>query len=594
MRPSLCARGLALVASLVLLVAPMAADEGWIINRLDILYDIQRDGTIQVAEALDVDFRGLSKHGIFRDVARRQIYDGTHYREYGIRLDAVLAADGRKHPVDVLNVGDLKRFKIGDPDRTVSGEETYRITYRLGGALNTQGAQDEFYWNATGTWPVTTTSAVIRVRVPDDGIERVTCFEGPLGSTAPCRATFTAREATFTATRPLSEGEQLTIVTAMRSGLVTVPPPVLSEMPRDLLHAFESTPSFLAAMAGGFVVVFGGIGALWWRWGRDRRFVALQRSPDDTADERVPLMGGRPVSVEFQPPEQLRPGQMGLLLDERADTLDVTATIVDLAVRGYLKITDLGKAHWFSSRDWQLDRLKETDFTLLPYERIVLDGLFEKGSPTALSALKNKFHTHLARAKKALYKDGVERQWFPSNPGTVRTIWRVAGLLGSAVGLALTVILGTRWGAGLVGLPVLVGGMVLAIASRAMSRRTALGQDLTRRTLGFHRYMKTAEVGNQAFAERANIFTEYLPYAIAFKCVDQWAKAFQGIDMQAATAGWYSGTSGFNASTFSSDMSTFSTSVSSTMASTPGGSGGSGFSGGSSGGGGGGGGGGSW
>jgi uncharacterized membrane protein len=160
--------------------------------------------------------------------------------------------------------------------------------------------------------------------------------------------------------------------------------------------------------------------------------------------------------------------------------------------------------------------------------------------------------------------------------------------------VALAIWLGMRWGAGLLGLPVIAGGLVLAVASRAMPRRTATGRNLTRRTLGFHRYIKTAEVGNQAFAERANIFTEYLPYAIAFKCVDRWARAFDGIDVQAATAGWYTGSSGFNASQFSSGMHSFSTSVSTTIASTPGGSGGSGFSGGSSGGGGGGGGGGSW
>jgi uncharacterized membrane protein len=101
-------------------------------------------------------------------------------------------------------------------------------------------------------------------------------------------------------------------------------------------------------------------------------------------------------------------------------------------------------------------------------------------------------------------------------------------------------------------------------------------------------------VHQQAFAERANIFTEYLPYAIVFKCVDRWARAFKDIDLQAATAGWYAGPAGFNAGSFSSSLRAFSSAVSTTLASTPGGSGGSGFSGGSSGGGGGGGGGGSW
>jgi uncharacterized membrane protein len=128
-----------------------------------------------------------------------------------------------------------------------------------------------------------------------------------------------------------------------------------------------------------------------------------------------------------------------------------------------------------------------------------------------------------------------------------------------------------------------------------MPRRTAKGTHMMRRTLGFAKYIRTAEAHQQAFAERANLFTEYLPHAIAFKCVDKWAAAFQDIDLQQATGTWYHGATAFDASSLSSSVGSFSSSVSSAIASTPGGSGGSGFSGGgSSGGGGGGGGGGSW
>ena len=52
---------------------------------------------------------------------------------------------------------------------------------------------------------------------------------------------------------------------------------------------------------------------------------------------------------------------MGLLVDERADTLDVTATIIDLAVRGYLSIEEVPKTGWFGRRDWRLTRLKSPD-----------------------------------------------------------------------------------------------------------------------------------------------------------------------------------------------------------------------------------------
>ncbi len=579
----------------VLLVAPrVAADEGWVIERLDIRLDIQRDGSVQTREAIDVDFRGLARHGIYRDVAYLSTYDAEHDREYEIGLASVTDAAGRPRQVKSLTNGAFRRFQIGDPDRTVSGKETYRIAYRIGGALNGFADRDELYWNATGTWSVVVEAASIVVTAPGEAIERVQCFQGAVGSAEPCDARFTPGEATFTATRPLGEGEQITIATALRKGAVAEPHPLLVSRPRDITRFFDRTPGLLVASFALLAAAFGGIGALWWRTGRDRRYVSVYYRSHDEREERVPLLGSDPIAVEFEPPDGIRPGQMGLLFDERADTLDVTATIIDLAVRGHLKITELPKAGWFGHADWQLDRVKPADARLLEYERIVLKGLFDSKDTRKLSQLKNTFYDDLAKARKALYADAIERKWFPRNPNTVRTLWRMAGLLAIPGGIALTVMLGARWGAGLLGLPLVAAGVALVFGAGAMPRRSAAGREALRRALGFARYIKTAEQHQQAFAERANIFTAYLPYAIAMKCVEKWANAFKDIDLTQATTGWYAGTTAFNPSSFSSSVGSFSSSVSSAIASTPGGSGGSGFSGGSSGGGGGGGGGGSW
>lgn len=369
---------------------------------------------------------------------------------------------------------------------------------------------------------------------------------------------------------------------------------MLVRRPRDITRSFDRSPGLLAATLAGFLVTFGGVGMLWWRLGRDRRFVSLYYLSQDAQEETVPLFASDPIAVEFEPPDRMRPAQMGLLIDERADTLDVTATIVDLAARGYLTIAELPAQGWFGRTDWTLTRLTEPDAGLLEYERIILEGLFDSRQSRKLSDLKNTFYDDLAKAKSALYSDAVTRGWFPRNPNTARTVSRVAGLLVAAAGVGLTIVLGRQWGAGLLGLPVVAGGLVLAIVSRAMPRRTALGREAMRRALGFARYIRTAEVHQQSYAERANIFTSYLPYAIAIKCVDRWARAFKDIDLRQATAAWYAGSSRFDAGGFSSSLGSFSASVSSAIASTPGGSGGSGFSGGSSGGGGGGGGGGSW
>lgn len=588
--------GLAVVVC-ALVTAAVIADEGWVIERFAIQLDIQPDGSIVAREALDVDFRGLSRHGIFRDIRYLFFVDETSNRRYDIALTGVTASDGRRHQVKESTEGALWRFRIGDPDRTISGKETYRINYRIGHALNGFSDHDELYWNATGYgWLVPMQNVSVVVTAPVGAINRVECFQGPASSTERCRSTFSpdGREATYTATRTLPEGQQMTIVAALRKGAVAEPQPLLVARPRDVTRMFDATFPFLALMVTGFLLTVGGVGALWWRVGRDRRYVSQHYLSQDNTDERLPLFASDPIGVEFEPPDRIRPGQVGLILDESADTLDVTATIVDLAVRGYLKITELPKQGWFGKTDWQLDRLKGPDTGLREYERIVLDGLFDTAHSRTLSDLKNKFYDDLARAKKALYKDALDRRWFHRNPNTVRTVARVVGLLAVIAGFGLTVLLGMNFGAGLVGLPVVAGGVLLTIVSGALPSRTAAGREVMRRTLGFAKYIKTAETRQQEFAERANLFTDYLPYAIVLKCVDKWARAFKDLDMRAATSSWYAGTTAFNPVALTSSLSNFSSSVSSAITSTPGGSGGSGFSGGSSGGGGGGGGGGSW
>lgn len=188
-------------------IGAMTADEGWTIERFAIRYDIQRDGSIAVHEAIDVDFKGLSRHGIFRDIVYLQLYDEKRDREYDIDLDLVTDAKGERHQVETSSDGDTRRFRIGDPDREISGKQTYRITYRLDGALNAFPDHDELYWNASGTWPVRVHGVSVVVATPAGSVQRVDCFQGVAGSTERCHTCFTPESAVFTATRPLDEGE---------------------------------------------------------------------------------------------------------------------------------------------------------------------------------------------------------------------------------------------------------------------------------------------------------------------------------------------------------------------------------------------------
>jgi uncharacterized membrane protein YgcG len=412
--------------------------------------------------------------------------------------------------------------------------------------------------------------------------------------------------ADFSATRALAPGSGLTIVVALTQGTVTVPPFQLVEVKsteeeiRDFI-GLGPLPLLFAGLVGAGS--FGALMRYWWLNGRDRWLGDVHYLTGATNERQRPLFARDTVVVEYQPPQiqargpRLRPAEIGTLMDERADTLDVTATIVDLAVRGYLRITELPKSWLFGKVDYKLERLKPADDALLPYERLLLDSLFDEGDETTMGDLRNEFYTDLAKVKTALYEQVSKADgFFPGNPETVRTAHLIAGGLLTALGVGAAIGLGQLAGAAIVGVPIVLTGLALMLFSRAMPRRTAAGREMFRRCLGFREYMTVAETDRQRFAEEANIFQDYLPYAMVYGCVDKWAEAFKDIEgVPQSTSGWYVSSHAFSPVLFASNLEGFSSSISSAITSTPGGSGGSGFSGGgSSGGGGGGGGGGSW
>jgi uncharacterized membrane protein YgcG len=287
----------------------------------------------------------------------------------------------------------------------------------------------------------------------------------------------------------------------------------------------------------------------------------------------------------------MRPAELGLILDESADTKDVTATIVDLAVRGYLTIAEgPGKA------DWTLTKKEGPELAPpLQFEKTLFYGLFAGRNAVKLSDLKGTFAPTLKKAEGQIYADSLSRGLFTSSPNQARTAWGCLGFALVLVGFATTVALGLALGWGLVGLAVIIAGIALTATFPFMPQRTAAGRNLLQHTLGFRLYMTTAEKYRQQFAEKAQIFTQLLPYAIVFGCVTQWAKAFEGIDTAAANSGWYAGNTPFQAALLASSLESMNANISSAITYVPPSSGSSsGFSGGFSGGGGGGGGGGSW
>jgi uncharacterized membrane protein len=255
------------------------------------------------------------------------------------------------------------------------------------------------------------------------------------------------------------------------------------------------------------------------------------------------------------------------------------------------------ESRW-KKNDWKLTRLRQADAKLKDYERELLDGLFQDGDEVQLSDLQYEFSKRMSAVQKALIDDAMAQSWFTKRPDGVALGVGCLGFVTLLVGVMVTVGLAVFTRAALVGIPMIVLGLVMMFSARFAPARTAKGSAVLRRVDGFRRFIDESEKERARFAERKNLFSEYLPYAIVFGATEKWARAFEGLAGEPPdTTYWYRSTTPFQYMVFSDAVQGFTISTSGTLTSTPPStSGSSGFSGGggSSGGGGGGGGGGSW
>ncbi len=582
--------------SLVFFFTPSIAhaDDSWVIENFNSNIAIQQSGVVRVVETIAVDFKDTPKHGIYRDIP--YLYESGGKQTYTqIAITDVLQNKSHAH-YETSETNGYEEIKIGDPDRTITGRNEYTIMYTVTGVLRGFSDHDELYWNVTGNdWQVTIQKAQATVTLPASGITKITCFEGFSDSQTPCQSNSVSPQvATFTTTNSLAESEGLTVVVGYNKGLV---PLLTAKPPQSYWEKLVALPSVLTTVATLLAGVLL-IGYRWFRYGRDYWFAGNLFGTKEQTGTMKPIGAHETISVEFTPPENLRPAEIGVLMDERADTLDVTATIIDLAARGYLTITEVPKKWLFGKVDYTLTQTTPTkklrQIPLAAYEQLLLDKLFENGNQVTLSSLKTTFYDDLAEVKQSLYSDVVAKELFPFDPEETRNKYRVVAIFCMASGVAL-LFAGYKLPVflfGSIGIGLVASGLLLLLVLRFMPRKTAYGRELYRRAKGYYLFIDKAEKYRQQYFEKENMFNEVLPYAIVFGLTKKFAKQMDKMGIKPTQPDWYYGTHPFTTGVFIGSLNNFSSSFSSAIASTP--SKGGGFSGGSSGGGFGGGGGGSW
>jgi hypothetical protein len=553
------------LALLLLVAAPAAAQRTLVIQRFDAAIDVSADGSVVVQETIQPRFTG-SWNGIFRTIPVQ--YRTPQGLNYTLRLDieSVTDDEGRALRYESSRERHYRKIKIWVPD-AADATRTVRLRYRVANALRFFDEHDELYWNVTGDeWEVPIEAASAQVRLPGGvtGV-RATAFRGAYGSTEQSEVSVGADGVRVETTRGLGMREGLTLVVGWNPGVVHRP----TAVEKTAQAVYSNLPLAIPPL------VFLGMWRVWRRRGRDPELL--------------------PIAAQYEPPAAMTPAELGTLVDGKPDMRDITASIVDLAVRGYLHITETENEHFFglfSNKDYSftLTRDRGAWTALKSHERDLLEGMFgASGTAVTLGELKNKFYKHLPGIRDDLYGRLVKDGFYTGRPDRVRLLYIAGGVvLGILVGAASGGIMGALGMQPVAGIIAgILSALIVGIFGWFMPSRTVKGTRELEKVLGFQEFLSRVEGDRlERIVKTPAMFEKYLPYAMALGVEENWAKAFEGISTQ--PPGWYTGPGGvttFRPASFTHNLGAMSAAAATTMASAPRSSGGSGFSGGSSGGG---------
>lgn len=556
---------------------------------------VEPTGSLFVRESITWDFaRQPEKHGIFRFIPERHRWDGERKPQWDsfesfdrvtdVRFGPVQSSTGAPTKANVSTESSNAVLRIGDKDQTVSGTHTYQLEYRIDRAV--LDGRIDFSLTGTGwTVPVDLVSATIRNARP--GTEALCRRHGALDRS--CWATVDGGTI-----RLRGSGTGLSVMFDVDPAIAPEPlfVPVIS-----LRRSFDWTNGQPVPVVGVFAAVLALLAAIA-RRGRDRVGApgpasTIGAGPDAVENDRVRSLGEKIASpVEFAPPDGVPPGLMQSIRKGRVTSRDYAATLVDLAVRGFVLVEPIVPEGKTKPKDHRITRT-EGKGNLRPYEKKLLDALFSMDSSVTFSELKERksLASALSGVRLAMLAESTKDGYWRGRPDLVKTKWVMLGFLATLVGVAVTIGLAVVTRFAMVGLPLIIFGLGLMIISPTMGVRTGKGSTTAARITGFEKLFDAGEGERLEVASNMELFSSYLPYAMAFGNVDKWVRQFSTLGDMPSTP-WYGGPGavimgrGFSDSMdgFESALSSAMSAASATSSSGGGGGGGGGSSGGGGGG----------
>jgi uncharacterized protein (TIGR04222 family) len=505
--------GLALLAVVcalvVVLIGPAASAQAkdWHIDNLDVLLDVQENGDVIVDEAVTFAFEG-NYHYVARDIPTENT-GGITDIEVRDANGAVLPEGDSPGTFSTFKEGSILYIQLNFDLTDTSS--TWTIHYKAKNTVLFWDVGDELRWyvfNAETPVPIGAVKATVKLpgAVPwEDMTQAVDTGYGVEATVTSPAASTMVYEAW-----DIPAYTKFWIVTGFPKGVV------------KYTWTVRRVAEFLIPKIGFLlpILFFLGMLLIWRRRGRD-----------DPAKVYA--------SYVSEPPSDLSPGLAGALIDEKVDTKEVIATIVDLARRGYIEITDTAKEGAAHKAVTIFTRRKPLD-DLQGFEKKVADSLFDNNHPEQVTTddLKNHFYTHVQPIVNQVYTDVTSRKLFSKDPRKARKLWVGYGFAVAAVLGVLTFIMSLAdiVGYGWFMLGSIVSVIIVWAFAPHMPQRTLTGAQEQRKWEAFRNYLKDL-TRFQEMETAKESFEKYLPYAIAFGVEKDWVRRFEGLTV--SSPDWY-------------------------------------------------------
>jgi hypothetical protein len=374
-----------LILGCLALIGSVQADERILSYHSDII--VAADASMVVEETIRVRAEGRDiRRGIYRDFPTR--YRDRFDNLYIVAFDVLdVTRDGRSESYHTEKLSNGIRLYVGSSDVLLDpGAYTFMIRYRTDRQLGFFAAHDELYWNVTGNgWGFPIDKASATVILPDSIKQDDISIRGYTGREGSVAQDFEAevvnRRAMIRSTTELGRWEGLTLVTKWPKGHVDEP----SILQRSLWLLTDNLALLIAVTI--FVLSALYLYRTWERVGRD------------------PAPGV--IFPRYKPPKGISPASARFISKMSHDDKALTAAVVSLAVKGYMKIA---KPH----KDYILTR-QDSAAKLAPGEAVLKSKLFITGDVLELDDKNHKVIGAAKAAHKGALKRNYEKIYFFTN-----------------------------------------------------------------------------------------------------------------------------------------------------------------------------------